>query len=266
MPPPRARLPEVEWARRAAAGELAGTDWVAVSADPHARPFSQVGRGEAATFHHMPYVAFLPDLVREAVAGAVAEGELTLLEGAVRVMAWPEWFTRSRHLLWTAQTPVPALLARLLEAYGVDPEVHGHDPVRLVRLRARLSAWHPRRGELQPALDLLAGAGEAELPAVAHLSGPTPEEAGLPLRDEVFACRDLSWWEARLGAPAEPVLRVEAGLLRFQPARGGFRLRVDDVVCAWPGRQPLPRALLRLLPAWAVLRLVDPSDASRSDP
>lgn len=263
----RLRTPELDWARREATGEHADGDWVDVRVDPDAEPFSQVDVDGRVRFRHLPYEGFLPDAFVDELRAAHEAGELTLLEALTRMLARPEWLVRGRRLLLGPQTPVPALLVQVVEAFGIGPEVHAEDPERLVRITAMLAGFRPRRGELDAALRVLEeGAGlQIPRPALAgRADGRPPDE---PLHDEVMACRDHDWWarRARRGARAE--LRIEGGWVRFQPSgRGQWGLPPGDIALAWDPEESVPHGLLRLLPAWACLRLLAPTATAVETP
>lgn len=255
----RARTAELEWARRAAADELPGTDWVEVGGVRGDPPYSAVERDGELRFRHIPYGAFVPERVADASRAAREAGELGLLETLERIFARPEWLVYCRRLFWTPLSPVPALLTRLVEAHGIGPEVHGRDPKRLARLAALLRGWFPRRGQLEAALALLERGAETP---VADRCARVEDDAPLPpAPDEVLACRDAGWWRARQEVGTTSELRIEGGYLRFQPQIGaGWALLPEDVaVQDWNPDRPLSQALIRLIPPWSCLRLAAPA-------
>jgi hypothetical protein len=86
-----------------------------------------------------------------------------------------------------------------------------------------------------------------------------------PLRTEAFTCRSDRWWAARRQPGAMPEFRIEDGCLQFQPQTGPvFELVREDVLIKLHGSISRTRRLLRLLPAWASVRLTAPS-TPRSD-
>lgn len=309
-----------EWARAAAAGEADDLQWVDLNANPDTDAYRvRRNRRGRLLFRQLRYGRTLPPAMLQTIARAEMNGGATLLQALTLAFALPEWLVRSRSLLWTELSPAPAILAQLVEAYGISGEVHRGDAERLVRLRARLPAWHKRRGEVGEALRLLdeaiharpsedlSGATPPSTPrpgVTALLPGPVaaPEEAEGPpppaldledapveeletaaveedptdetpvveppptppappahaLADEVMSCRSLQWWARRAPADGSPAdLRIDAGLLRFQPRQGQpFPLVREDVRVGWTIGQPLSPLAPRLLPPWACYRIV----------
>jgi len=255
-------VPTVEWSRRAAAGELEGLDWVDTDAPPGGEAFRQREDGEGRRrFRHLPYTSFLPAPIREAAEAARRAGRSTAHEALLLVFARSEWHIAARSRLWTPLTPVPRLLASLVEAFGVDPDLHRHDPQVLARLAALLPAWYPLRGTVERALVLLRVADDEERStklATLRDDGPTPDKP--PLRDELFACRSAEWWRRRRTDGAQPAYRISEGWLRFQPAEGAgaYVLQQEDVLIEWRPGRAVPRNLMRLLPVWSDFRLAVP--------
>ena len=255
-----ARDPALEWSRRNAAGEADDLGWVDADLDTDRPTFIQrEPDGDERRFRHLPYAAFLPPPVAEAAVDAQRRGQATLHEALVLIYARIEWLNVSRKYLWSPLSPVPRLLAQLAEAYGIGAELHQNRGDSLARLVAILPRWHPHRGTVDRALEVVEAldGAEGEVVLMAHVAddGPTPD---LPeLRDEVFRCRDAAWWGRRQQEGAQPHLRVEEGMLRFQPRKGpAFELQREDVLLDWDGENPLPKHLMRLLPAWTEIRLV----------
>ncbi len=246
---PNLRLGVLAWARQQARGDGAGLGWVDTTLRDDGRPFLPVeGPDGEERFRHAPYGLFLPGPMLESAKAAQARGEATALEGLLLLLARPEWLVAARHLLWTPLSPVPRLLAPLVEAFGIDRGLHRDDPSRLVRLLAHLPGFHPHRGDPEAAVALVRTALEEDLPVVVH-AAPGPDEA--------FACRDASWWRVRGGSDATLVVR-DGMLRRTAPAASP---RAEDVAIARQDGAPIPLSLLRLLPVWATLRL-QPPDAS----
>lgn len=159
-----------EWARSAASGQMADLDWVDLNANPEADPYRvRRNRRGRLLFRQGRYGRALPPAMLQNIARAEMQGGATLLQALTLAFARTEWLVKSRSLLWTELSPVPLLLARMVEAYGISGEVHRGDPGRLVRLRARLPAWHKRRGEVIEALRLLEEA--VHQPPAERLSG-----------------------------------------------------------------------------------------------
>lgn len=231
----RVREPVLAFAHASAAGALRGVDWVAPR-------FDGEGYGDETALSGEPRFSgppmSLPPPMREAAEDAQAAGQATLAEALSLLIAGPAWLIESRRTLWTPLSAVPALLARLVETYGIGAEVHRRDPERLARLAARVAAWYPHRGQLPATLTLLEEA----------LGEPAPR-AALPAAERV-ACHAARWWADRGGA--RPHYRVEGGFLRFQR---------PEEPCAEPTREDVlagqipSTALLRLLPVWTSLRL-----------
>ncbi len=252
-----ARLPHLEWSHRTSAGDHVGLDWVDATVEAHADAYRMVESADGTIrFQHFPYAAFLPPAMLEEAAAAQQRGESPLQESLLLVFARIEWLILSRDLLWTSLTPVPALLAALVQAYGVGPEVHDHHDETLARLAAILPDWFPYRGTLAAARRLLAC---AELESVAGRAYTRDEATPWLLSGEVLACRSLSFWAARAAssdAACPTDHRIVNGVLLFQVDVPRFELRREDLAVPWePGQGP-SLELVRLLPPWTVLRPV----------
>lgn len=252
MTDPALRVPQLAWAwREAAADDPRDLAWVDATPDPTRPGHSVRDDGGTERFRGPDLESVLPPPMVEAAREARARGEATALEGLALLLARSAWLVETRGLGWTSASPWPRLLASLVEAYGVDVEAHRGDPERLLNLRARLPGWHPHRGHAAAAIELLEGALDAYL-------GVDLPPAGRDV--EAFACRDAAWWAER-GAPATPPRIGEVGgdglvLLDAPPPP-----RPEDVPLAV--ELPVgdsPRALLRLLPAWASPRLQHPRE------
>lgn len=245
------RTPELEWCHRAAAGSL-GDEWVDASVDPGREHWQE----QDGRFAGVGFAKFLPPELVRAAQQAQAAGDPTLLEALQLLFARLTWIVRNRPRLWTELSPVPGLLAHLVESHGVEASVHAHDPETLARLAARLDGWRRRRGELNPTLELLEeGAG-----VVPHERLQQPgQEPRRPadLVDEVFACHDDRWWAVRQHEDAEQVLRIEGGYLKFQdPSDPGFSLLREDVLAVASDERRWTRQVVRLLAGWTTLRPV----------
>lgn len=250
-----------EWARASAAGELQGLAWVDASADPDATPHTARRDDDGVQrFRHLPYAAFLPEAMADAMADAARAGDISAMEAVQMLFAEPEWLMVARPLLWSPLSPKPRLLAWLVERWGIESALHRDDPARLARIVARLPRWEPQRGRLAPAIEMTVEAAEEPLtaPVVDDSDGPVPDAPAL--RGEVFACRSDRWWARRRQPGATPAYRIEGGVVCHQPADGPvFELLREDVLMEWTVGLSGTRRLLRLLPAWASLRLALPT-------
>ncbi|CAN0449342.1 unnamed protein product, partial [Ectocarpus fasciculatus] len=163
--------------------------------------------------------------------------------------------------------PKPALLAVLVEAFGIGPELHREQPARLMRLAARMPTWYPHRGKISRAIQLLEETVGEELGILAvQDDSPETEKAAVPRVGEVLSCRSADWWRSRREGAADHIpasggggegMRIKDGLLRFQPGEGdGFALAREDVLIGWSADTPFPTVLSRVLPIWVSLRIV----------
>ncbi len=251
------RSADREWAQASAAGALEGLEWVDASADPDAEPHStSVDADGVRRFRHLPYAAFLPGPMAEAMAQAEVDGDISAMEAVQMLFAQPEWLLLTRPLLWSPLSPKPRLLAWLVERWGIEPALHRDDPARLARIVARLPRWEPQRGRLAPALEMTVEAAEEPFDADIIDDTAGREPTAPALRAEVFACRSDHWWAQRQQPGAAPEHRIESGVVCHQPAEGPvFELLREDVLMEWTTTLESARRLLRLLPAWASLRL-----------
>lgn len=250
-----------------ATGRMRGLEWADGTVSQRLQPFRVVPSSDGLDrFRHIPYGYFLPTVMTSAAMSAQGRGEPTVLEGYMLVFAWVEWLIASRMMLWSPQSPQPSLLAVMVEAFGVGPELHREDPQRLMRLAARLPTWYPHRGTISRALQILEETlGEDLHVSAVQVNSPQSEQDAVPASEEVFSCRSAEWWHRRrVGAathlPAEGSesgMRIEGGLLRFQASDGdGFKLAQDDVLVGWKAGTPFPTVLSRVLPIWVSLRVV----------
>lgn len=252
------RVPTLEWAQRSAAGETEGLGWVDSSLETGGVPFQQTEAEDGERrFRHLPYSAFLPPPVAEVAREAEREGRVTAHEALQLIFARLEWLVAARQHLWSPLSPTPRLLAYLVEAFGVDAPLHRNRGEVLSRLAAYLPRWHPLRGRVDKAIEILEEADTGEDPiAVAYRDkdGELPDKPAI--RDEVLRCRDIEWWRRRQQKGAGPAYRIHDGLVLFQPKEGpAYALQQEDVLVEWDPDQPLSRNLMRLLPAWAEFRL-----------
>lgn len=254
------RVPRLEWAHQAAAGDLTGVRWVDVRMDPQLAEVRQVqGPSGELRFRRQSYLRYVPGVVAESALQAQGKGRATAWEAQQLLFARAEWLVAVREYLWAPQSPVPQLLATLVETFGVEPAIHGHDPERLARLAALLPVWHPHRGSVSRAREVLEMCDRAaDVAAMVDASGLGSPDAAR-LEDEVLMVHDLSWWRLRAERGAVPLHRISGGLLRFQPKSGPrFEMKREDVLLAWQAGAPLPHDAVRLLPAWTVVRLAVP--------
>lgn len=283
------------FAGAAAAGELDGP-WVDVDPDPSLPPHRvRTGPDGRPRFGHLPYAAFLPPPMAEALVAAHRRGEAGLFEAVLVMLARPEWLVASRALWLTPLSPAPRLLSELVEACGVDRAVHRDEAALLARLAALLPGWTPRRGELAQALRLLEDGAGAPPPGRAHQGPGAEDDPAFAPDAELIACRAASWWTARLRGRAAPPLWIRGGALRCVGPRpaGTEGLRTlgapspdaADATGAAAGSLPpeaapldrlpgdlclaldpgavSPARLLRLLPVWTSPRLFLPPPPER---
>ena len=97
-------------------------------------------------YRHRPYGAYVPRTMRMSAQYAQENGEPTVLEGLLLLFAKMEWLIATRRYYWSPMSPVPQLLVTLVEAMGIDNEIHQNRPDVLARLVARLPTWNPTRG------------------------------------------------------------------------------------------------------------------------
>ncbi len=265
------RTADLDWAHRQAGSEESDLGWVDVDLMPDRQAFRQrLCEDGEVRFQQRDYMGMLPTALAEAAVEAQGRGVATAWEALVLLFAQPEWLTNARAHLWSPWSPRPALLASLVEAFGVEQELHQGDADRLGRLAALLPGWHPYRGTVARAAEILEAAdcGEQVADVVTMVAGEDTlgdDEATAPsaTADEVFVCRGADWWDDRADDEGEPLLRIRDGVLRFQPAVGqAVRVRREDILVRLKDGQPIPRGLLRLLPVWTVVRPVVQAEKS----
>lgn len=257
-----AQTPVLAWAEASARGALEGLAWVGVGQEESYA--LREGADGAVRWHGQDRRARLPPPIADAMGQAEAEGAPTAWEGLTLTLARAEWLVASRGLLWTPSSPAPRLLARLVEAAGVEPVLHRGDPDRLRRLAALLPRWTPRRGRVDGALTVLAAAGAPGAALVPPATDPRDEDstAASPTAGEVFAAHGGAFWAKRQVPDRDAVLRISGGLLRYQPRQdASTALRREDLVLRVGAGLPSARDLFRLLPAWTVARPVAPPAA-----
>ena len=256
----------LQWACDMAQGKAEALRWVDSTILDHHRSFSVSEEDGEKVYRHRPYGAYLPRTMRLSARHAQAQGEPTVLEGLLLLFAKMEWLIATRRYYFSPMSPVPKLLVSLVEAMGIDNEIHRNKPDVLSRLVARLPTWNPSRGTVQGAKELLVETvGEPFTLRVAQM----PKDEAIPLdpdiQDEVFVCRDLDWWTRRIHTqpleedevPAANMnLRITSGLLQYQMPERPLPLHPEDVLVGWKIKEPFPTNLLRLLPAWICVRVV----------
>ncbi len=252
------RTPELEWAHRAANGEMDGLSWVAAEIHPDHKPWRQFDQAGERKFRHRPYSHWQPPSLVQASMEAQRAGVPTAWESLLVVFARTEWMMKTREYLWTPQSPQPLLLGTLVESFGIDSSLHQRSPDVLRRLTALLPTWHPYRGTVPRAREVLELCGKGEQlrnATTEQESGKIPKR--VDLEGEVMACHVDSWWSLRRQAGSSSQLSIQGGLLRFQPKEDDQKwvLRREDVLVEWSAGGALPREALRLLPAWSVVRL-----------
>lgn len=251
-----------------ASGRMRGLEWADGTITIRDRAFQIVpGADGLSRFRHIPYGYFLPTVLANAAVSAQKRGEPTVLEGMLLTFAWVEWLIAARYRFWSPASPKPKLLAVLVEAFGIGPELHREHPERLMRLAARMPTWYPHRGKISRAMQLLEETVGEDLGIVAiQDDSPEHEKDQVPRVGEVLSCRSADWWRRRREGLADHIpavggagegMRIEDGLLRFQPSGGdGFALAREDVLIAWNTDTPFPTVLSRVLPIWVSLRIV----------
>ncbi|HMV65219.1 MAG TPA: hypothetical protein PKA64_00115 [Myxococcota bacterium] len=255
------RVPALEWCHRAGSGELGDLEWVDVRLDPELGAERQVRLADGVLrFRQRALMRDLPGVVSDEAVSAQHGGEVTAWEGLALLLARAEWLVKGRGHLWAPFSPAPRLLATLVETFGVEAPIHRYQPERLARLAALLPTWHPHRGTLARAREVLSTADEsaslANAASVDELGGAEASRDLPRLRDEVLVCHSLGFWTHRAEPGAEPVYQISGGLVRFQPRSGPhFALRREDLLFAWSSGSALPHHAVRLLPAWTVIRL-----------
>lgn len=247
------QTPDLAFAMASANGELAGVDWVEARLDADAPDYVlRRDEGGAVRLRGMGLARNLPPPIAEAAQRVQAQGQPTAWEGLSLLIARAEWLVASRGLLWTPNSPVPALLARLVEAWGVPAEIHRHDPERLRRLAALLPAWRPYSGTAPRAEEVLQAASQQ-----GQAQGRSGDDAAQKhLTDgEVFVVHDYGFWRRRQRGADAPTLQISGGVLCMRPAVNTSplsRRREDVTVRLGP---EAGRFRYRLLPVWTVPRL-----------
>lgn len=249
-----------------AAGRMRGLGWADGTIARRHPPFQRVDSPDGVErFQHIPYGYFLPPLMVTAAQESQQRGEPTVLESNLLLFAWVEWLIATRGKLWSANSPMPELLAVLVEAFGIEAELHREDPAKLMRLVARLPTWYPHRGSIERALQLLEETLGLTLPITAvSEDSEQPLGQALTVEEEVLSCRGADWWQQRRSEGAAHVrsagqsaMRIQDGMLRFQSMEQDvFPLVREDILVSCSPNEPFPTVLTRVLPAWVSLRVV----------
>ncbi len=255
------KVAPLKWACESSQGELNKLEWVDSRIYPQQTSFRLTKREGKHTYRHRPYGSYLPKSMHRAAIKAQENGEPTVLEGILLLFARMEWLTSSRRYFWSPMSPVPELLAILVEAFGVGNEIHRNNGEVLSRLTARLPTWMPTRGTVASARSLLSETVGEKLTIE---TSQVDKEGNTPLQpdivNEVFACHEVDWWRRRIsirdGEPQKLDLRLESGFLGFQSTERPMPLHREDVLVGWKVSEKFPSNLLRLLPAWICLRVV----------
>ena len=233
----------LQWAVDSAQGKTTGLDWVDAEIVPRHRSFTVNPKGntDERQYRHRPYAAYLPKTMMMAARHAQQQGEPTVLEGLLLLFAKMEWLVATRRYYWSPMSPVPKLLASLVEAMGIDNEIHRNRSDVLARLVARLPTWNPSRGTVQGAKDLLVETVGDPFPIrVAQMPKDKPIPIDPEIQGEAFACRDVSWWERRVNRSPDGTiqntpmdLRIDSGFLQFQTPETPMHLHHEDVLVGW---------------------------------
>lgn len=254
----------LQWAVDSAQGKAEGLSWVDSEIVPRHRSFSMSNGKNGRQYRHRPYAAYLPKTMSIAARHAQQQGEPTVLEGLLLLFAKMEWLVATRRYYWSPMSPVPLLLTSLVEAMGIDNEIHRNRPDVLSRLVARLPTWNPSRGTVQGAKNLLVETVGDEFPIrVAQMPKDKPIPMDPDIQGELFACHDLDWWARRVQKDPETQtmstgmnMRIQSGFVQFQAPDAPMPLHHEDVLVGWKISDTFPTNLLRLLPAWISIRVV----------
>jgi hypothetical protein len=251
----------LKWSCEASRNNFGKLNWVDSTIYEHHASFRMSKKQNQYVYRHRPYGAYLPDSMSKSAIVAQQNGEPTVLEGLLLLFARMEWLTRSRRYYWTPMSPVPQLLAVLVEALGVGNEIHRDDHEVLSRLTARLPTWLPSRGTAKSARNLLI---ETVGESITIETSQLDKDGNTPIRPdivgEVFSCQSVDWWKRRIpdakNEEQSMNLRLDSGFLSFQNKDHPIPLHREDILVGWKVSEKFPTNLLRLLPAWICLRIV----------
>lgn len=256
----------VQWSCDSAQGKADNLSWVDSEIYEQSTSFRAKQEHAKIVYRHRPYGAYLPRTMKRASMEAQQRGEPTVLEGILLLFAKMEWLVATRKYYWSPMSPVPKLLANLVESMGIDMELHRNRPEVLSRLVARIPTWTPSRGTVQGAKDLLV---ETIGEVVPLRTAQVPKDKSIPMdpdiKKEVFICHDADWWERRLALQPRTEdksqtglanMKISSGFLQFQNVNDPMPLHHEDVLVGWKLSDKFPTNLLRLLPSWISIRVV----------
>ena len=251
----------LQWAADTAKGKTQKLDWVDSTIQDYAPSFRLQNTSEGRKYRHRAYGAYLPKSMLKAAQAAQQNGEPTVLEAILLLYSRIEWLIESRRYYWSPMSPLPSLLALLVEALGVDVEIHRNDKEVLARLVARLPTWNPSRGTVHGGVDLLT---ETVGEDISIHTASVQKEGGKPIQPDIsreaFACHDVDWWRRRKpNVSTDEIttdLTISSGFLTYQDTEEPVQLHPEDILVGWKVSEKFPTNLLRLLPAWISVRVV----------
>ena len=251
----------LQWASDTAKGKTKKMGWVDSKIRTHAPAFRCREIEDDRSYRHRSYGAYLPKSMVRAAQIAQQNGEPTVLEALLLLFSRMEWLIVSRKYFWSPMSPIPKLLSLLVEALGIDVEIHRNDQEVLSRLVARLPTWNPSRGTVHGGVDLLTETvGEDISIQTASIAKEGLEPIQPDLTREVFACHDLDWWRRRKpDVRKEEIvtnLTISSGFVTYQQIEEPVQLHPEDILVGWKISEKFPTNLLRLLPAWISVRVV----------
>ena len=251
----------LQWASDTAKGKTKKLDWVDSTISSYAPSFRCKDTNDGRKYRHRPYGAYLPKSMFRAAQIAQENGEPTVLEALLLLNSRMEWLIASRNYFWSPMSPLPDLLALLVEALGVDVEIHRNNKEVLARLVARLPTWNPSRGTVHGGVELLTETvGEEFSLQTASVLKEGEKPIQPDLTREAFACHDVDWWRRRKpNVNSEEIatdLTISSGFLTYQETEEPVHLHPEDILVGWKISEKFPTNLLRLLPAWISVRVV----------
>lgn len=251
----------LQWASDTAKGKTEKLDWVDSAIRSYAPSFRCKDTQTGRKYRHRSYGAYLPKSMLQAAQVAQQNGEPTVLEALLLLYSRMEWLIASRKYFWSPMSPIPSLLTLLVEALGVDVEIHRNDKEVLARLVARLPTWNPSRGTVHGAVDLLTETVGEDIPL--HTASVL-KEGEKPIQPDItresFACHNVDWWRRRKpNVNTDEItkdLTISSGFLSYQATEEPVPLHPEDILVGWKVSEKFPTNLLRLLPAWISVRVV----------